>query len=236
MFKIATRYAQMHKTASNSNLYRDRATIFLHDGNGNILVSPQEAGKHKSPYYLPGGGVYKKESRKNPIPTNPIINRGLKNEGLEELGMKVKNIKSYGQDYHEQKMPKSWRKSSIRKRGFEMEGIRHHFRSADVGDINAKKYNIHGDGFFKRKPVWLPIEKVISDYRNHAQMENISKHNRKSMIAHADFLDSMHKNIGQIQDTLKNQNNAIVSRRNVVYNPNFFEEFHKRLGKVGKYI
>jgi hypothetical protein len=198
MFKIATQYAQMRKTASKANLYRDRATIFLHDGFGNILVSPQVADKHKSPYYLPGGGVYEKESKRNPIPSNPIINRGLKKEGLEELGMDVKNIKDYGHDYHEQKMPKSWREASKDKRGFKMEGIRHHFRSADIGNFNTKKYDIHGDSFFKENPIWLPIEKVIKDYKNHAQIENISKHNRKSMLAHVNFLESMQSKVGKI--------------------------------------
>jgi hypothetical protein len=198
MFKIAKQYAQTHKTDSKSNLYRDRATIFLHDGNGNILVSPQVADKHKAPYYLPGGGVYEKESKRNPIPNNAIVSRGLKKEGLEELGMDVKNIKNYGHNYHEQKMPKSWRKASKEKRGFKMEGIRHHFRSADISNINTKKYNIHGDSFFKENPVWVPVEKVMNDFKNYAQAKNVSKHNRKSMLAHAEFLQSMQNNLGKI--------------------------------------
>jgi hypothetical protein len=197
MSKIAETYANSNKFGSRLNLFRDRATIFVHDGFGNILVAPQKASKHKSPYYLPGGGVYNKESKLNPIPSNTIINRGLRKEGLEELGADMSNIKSYGHSYHEQKMPKSWRRASKEKRGFKMKGIRHHFRSAEVGDFNMKKYNIHGDSFFKENPVWLPIEKVRNDFMSHAQSGNVSKHNKKSLIAHAQFLDSMQNKISQ---------------------------------------
>jgi hypothetical protein len=178
------------------NFFRDRATLMLHDGAGNVLVSNQKPGFNKSPYYFPGGGVYKKESPNNPIPSNDIVNKGLGLEAKEELGYKLRNVEDFGHQPHERVMPESWQNKSIKKRGFRMQGIRDHFRAAQIDSVNNKLYSSHGDPFYKNKPNFVSAKEVADNLRNHANSGAVSEANKASMLAHANFLDQIHTNYG----------------------------------------
>jgi 8-oxo-dGTP pyrophosphatase MutT (NUDIX family) len=186
-------YKNITKLAGKINEFRDRASLFLHDGKGNVLAAKNDIPSiHEAPFHFPGGGVHKEESLHNPIPTVKQVNKGLHREALEELGYKIHNIEHFGHDPHEMVMNPEWQRRVYQKRGERYQGIREHMRAAQIHSKDDSLYNIEGDSFNRFNPEFVPANELANALRQHASNELIFPGKRENMIRQADFLDKIH--------------------------------------------
>lgn len=175
------------------NVYRDRATLMLHDGKGNVLAAKNNNPSiHDAPYFFPGGGIHKDESTDNPIPDNKLVEKGLKREALEELGYKVHKIEHLDHPHSENQMNPEWQRRVYKKRGEFYEGVREHIRAAQIAGKDTRLYNKEGDAFHAHNPVLVPAKEIAKSLRDHAGNEFIFDGKRKAMLHQADFLDKLH--------------------------------------------
>jgi 8-oxo-dGTP pyrophosphatase MutT (NUDIX family) len=183
---------QIVKIAAQLNRYRDRATIFLHDGKGNVLGAHQAPSATEAPYHFPGGGIHQRESIHNPIPTNSQVNKGLHREALEELGYKLKSVESFGFEPNQITMSPEWQARIQKKRGELYYGIREHMRAAQAGKRDLSLYNSEGDAFERFNPKFTPAKKMANALRQHAMNKDVSDGKRQNMLVQAAFLDEIH--------------------------------------------
>jgi 8-oxo-dGTP pyrophosphatase MutT (NUDIX family) len=181
------------KIASQVNRYRDRATIFLHDGKGNVLAAHQAPSATEAPYHFPGGGIHEKESIHNPIPSDKKVNKGLHREALEELGYKLKSIESFNFPPSEITMSPEWQARVQKKRGELYYGIREHMRAAQAGKRDLSLYNSEGDAFERFNPKFTPAKQMADALRKHSKNPFVSDGKRENMIMQAAFLDEISK-------------------------------------------
>ena len=175
--------------------YRDRATLFLHDGKGNVLAAPELENPTKMPYHFPGGGVYEEESEDHPIPDNNLVAEGLKREALEELGYKIKNIQDFGVSPMEVDMNDSWKARAAAKRGIFYDGIREHLRAAEVEAEDNSLLNSAGDSFSTYYPEYVNATDLSNSILNHTSgmAGRLSKSEYNNRLRIANFIKNLEK-------------------------------------------
>lgn len=156
--------------------YRDRATLILHDGKGNVFAAPELDDPLKMPYHFPGGGIYGEEDINNPLPTPQQVEAGLRREALEELGYKLKNIKDFGYGPKNIDMGHAWRARAMAKRGQPFKGIREHLRAAEIESEDNSLLNSEGDSFHNYYPEYVEANLLAKQIEDHA----VSNKNRLS--------------------------------------------------------
>jgi 8-oxo-dGTP pyrophosphatase MutT (NUDIX family) len=177
--------------AQGINPFRDRATIFLHDGKGNVLAAKQDPTDTEAPYHFPGGGVHENESLSSPIPSNRQVNKGLHREALEELGYKVKNIDNLGQPAREFVYSPAWQERVYQKRGERYLGIREHLRAAQVSKRDESLLGSEGDSFYRFNPQFISAKEMANALRQHSRNERVHEGKRQNMESQAEFLDKL---------------------------------------------
>ena len=154
--------------------YRDRATLILHDGKGNVFAAPELEDPLKMPYHFPGGGIYDVEDINNPMPSKELVEAGLRREALEELGYKLKNIQDFGYGPKNIDMGHAWRARAMAKRGQPFKGIREHLRAAEIEAEDNSLLNSEGDSFHNYYPEYVEANLLAKQIEDHA-MNNKSK-------------------------------------------------------------
>ena len=147
--------------------YRDRATLILHDGKGNVFAAPDVDGGDNEPYFFPGGGIYEEEGL-HPIPDEATIQRGLEREGLEELGYKLKNIQDLG--FKEPSVihkGRHWQERQLAKKGVPYKGIREHLRAAIIAGEDKSLHGSAGDDFHKWYPEYIEAGLLAKQLEDH---------------------------------------------------------------------
>jgi 8-oxo-dGTP pyrophosphatase MutT (NUDIX family) len=148
--------------------YRDRATLVLHDGKGNVFAAPELDDPLKMPYHFPGGGIYDEEDINNPLPTSQQVEAGLRREALEELGYNLKNIQDFGYGPKNIDMGPAWRARAVAKRGQPFKGIREHLRAAEIESEDNSLLNSEGDSFHKYYPEYVEANLLAKQIEDHA--------------------------------------------------------------------
>lgn len=148
--------------------YRDRATLILHDGKGNVFAAPELDDPLKMPYHFPGGGIYDEEDINNPLPTHQQVEAGLRREALEELGYNLKNIQDFGYGPNNIDMGPAWRARAMAKRGQPFKGIREHLRAAEIESEDNSLLNSEGDSFHKYYPEYVEANLLAKQIEDHA--------------------------------------------------------------------
>lgn len=175
--------------------YRDRATLFLHDGKGNVLAAPELENPTKMPYHFPGGGVYEEESDSHPVPDNTLVAEGLKREALEELGYKIKNIQDFGISPMEVDMNDAWRARAAAKRGINYKGIREHLRAAEIEAEDNSLLNSEGDSFNNYYPEYVNATDLSDSILKHtsSMAGRLSKSEYNNRLRIANFIKKLEK-------------------------------------------
>ena len=156
--------------------YRDRATLILHDGKGNVFAAPDVDGGDNEPYFFPGGGVYPDEGL-YPVPDEDTIRKGLEREGLEELGYKLKDIQDFG--FKEPSVihkGKGWQQRQLAKKGVPYKGIREHLRAAVMAGEDKSLHGSAGDDFHQWYPEYIEAGLLAKQLEDHNEKHKNTLH------------------------------------------------------------
>lgn len=156
--------------------YRDRATLILHDGKGNVFAAPDVDGGDNEPYFFPGGGIYPDEGL-YPVPDEDTIRKGLEREGLEELGYKLKDIQDFG--FKEPSVihkGKGWQQRQLAKKGVPYKGIREHLRAAVMAGEDKSLHGSAGDDFHQWGPEFVEAGLLAKQLEDHNEKHKNTLH------------------------------------------------------------
>jgi 8-oxo-dGTP pyrophosphatase MutT (NUDIX family) len=146
--------------------YRDRATLILHDGKGNVFAAPNVDGPEYEPFFVPGGGIYEEEGT-HPEPDEDTIRAGLEREAMEEVGVRLKDIQDFGFKPTIINKDKSWQEKQQARRGIPYKGIREYLRAAVSAGEDKSIHGSAGDDFLQYSPRYMNAVELANALEEH---------------------------------------------------------------------